>query len=178
VLRLERCEPGTPLSDVTEADQGGAVAGLLHRLWIQPPPGHGFRPLAQMCQQWAGQFEQEAAAGHVSIGPGLARTGITLFRELPASAGREVLLRTDLHAGNVLAAQREPWLVIDPKPYVGDPHYDVLQHMLNCGERLAADPVGVARRMAGLLGLDHHRPLLWLFAAQVRSPGADASLAP
>jgi streptomycin 6-kinase len=57
VLLLERYEPGTPLSDVTEADQDGVVAGLLHRLWIQPPPGHGFRPLAQMCQQWAGQFE-------------------------------------------------------------------------------------------------------------------------
>ena len=37
VLLLERCEPGTPLSDVTEADQAGVVAGLLHRLWIQPP---------------------------------------------------------------------------------------------------------------------------------------------
>jgi streptomycin 6-kinase len=103
---------------------------------------------------------------------GLARAGITLFRELPASAGREVLLSTDLHAGNVLAAQRELWLAIDPKPYVGDPHYDVLQHMLNCGERLASDPVGFARRMAGLLGLDHHRLLLWLFARCVQeSPG-------
>jgi streptomycin 6-kinase len=95
-----------------------------------------------------------------------------LFRELPASADREVLLCTDLHAGNVLAAQREPWLAIDPKPYVGDPHYDVLQHMLNCAERLAADPVGFARRMAGLADLDHHRLLLWLFARCVQeSPG-------
>jgi streptomycin 6-kinase len=71
-----------------------------------------------------------------------------------------------------LAAQREPWLAIDPKPYVGDPHYDVLQHMLNCAERLTADPVGFARRMAGLLGLDHQRLLLWLFARCVQeSPG-------
>jgi len=172
VLLLERCEPGTPLSDITEAEQDGVVAGLLHRLWMEPPPGHGFRPLAQMCQQWADQFEQEAAAGHVSMDPGLARTGITLFRELPATADREVLLCTDLHAGNVLAAQREPWLAIDPKPYVGDPHYDVLQHMLNCAERLTADPVGFARRMAGLLGLDHQRLLLWLFARCVQeSPG-------
>jgi streptomycin 6-kinase len=172
VLLLERCEPGTPLSDVTETEQDGVVAGLLHRLWTKPPPGHSFRPLAQMCQRWAGQFEQEAAAGHVPIDPGLARAGITLFRELPATTGREVLLCTDLHAGNVLAAQREPWLAIDPKPYVGDPHYDVLQHMLNCGERLAADPVGFAHRMAGLAGLDHHRLLLWLFARCVQeSPG-------
>ena len=44
-----------------------------------------------------------------------------LFTSLPGTADRRVLLCTDLHAGNVLAAQRRPWLVIDPKPYVGDP---------------------------------------------------------
>ena len=42
-----------------------------------------------------------------------------------------MLLHTDLHAGNVLAAEREPWLAIDPKPYVGDPAYDVTQHIFN-----------------------------------------------
>lgn len=41
-----------------------------------------------------------------------------------------------------LAAQPEPWLVIDPKPYVGDPAYDLLLHMLNCEDRLAAHPAG------------------------------------
>jgi len=42
-----------------------------------------------------------------------------------------VLLATDLHAGNVLRAQREPWLVIDPKPFLGDPAYDATQHLFN-----------------------------------------------
>ena len=91
-----------------------------------------------------------------------------MFRELPASAGREVLLCTNLHAGNFLAAQREPWLVIDPKPYVGDPTYDVLQHLLNCDERLTADPLGLIRRMADLLELDEARLRLWLFARFVQ----------
>jgi streptomycin 6-kinase len=69
-----------------------------------------------------------------------------------------------LHAENVLAAEREPWLVIDPKPYVGDPTYDALQHLLNCDERLQSDPQGLANRMADLLGLDPDRLVLWLFA--------------
>jgi streptomycin 6-kinase len=43
-----------------------------------------------------------------------------------------VLLCTDLHAENVLAAEREPWLAIDPKPCIGDPAFDAIQHMLNC----------------------------------------------
>ena len=64
---------------------------------------------------------------------------------------------TDLHGGNILAAQRAPWLVIDPKPYPGDTAYDVLQHMLNCADRLAADPAGLAKRMAGLAGIDPGR---------------------
>jgi streptomycin 6-kinase len=77
-------------------------------------------------------------------------------------------LCTDLHAGNVLAARREPWLVIDPKPFVGDPAFDPVQHMLNCDKRLTTDPAGLARRMAELLDLDPERVRLWLFARCVQ----------
>lgn len=122
--------PGTPLTGVSAPEQDVVIAGLLHRLWVDPGYGHGFRPLQHMCDQWADEFEQAAAGDLASLDPGLARAGIALFRELPATADRQVPLCTDLHAGNVLAAQREPWLVIDPKPYFGDPAYDVLQHML------------------------------------------------
>jgi streptomycin 6-kinase len=64
----------------------------------------------------------------------------------------------------VLRARREPWLVIDPKPFLGDPAYDATQHLLNCTERLAADPVATVRRFAELLELDHERVRLWTFA--------------
>ena len=62
----------------------------------------------------------------------LVREGLRLFEELPQRAPSDLLLATDLHAGNVLRARREPWLVIDPKPFVGDPAYDATQHLLNC----------------------------------------------
>ncbi|MGH9184318.1 MAG: aminoglycoside phosphotransferase family protein [Acidimicrobiales bacterium] len=75
---------------------------------------------------------------------------------------------TDLHAGNVLAAERKPWLAIDPKPYVGDPTYDPLQPLLNCHERLRADPHGLAHGMADLLELDREPLLLWVFARCVQ----------
>jgi streptomycin 6-kinase len=167
-LLLERCVPGTTLAGRPEPDQDVVIAGLLRRLWSEPAPGHHFRSLQSMCDAWAEEFEAKSAAGRVGLDPGLARDGIALFRALPATADRAVLLCTDLHAENVLAAQREPWLVIDPKPYVGDPTYDALQHMLNCDERLRADPHDLARRMADLLGLDHERLLLWLFARCVQ----------
>jgi streptomycin 6-kinase len=167
-LLIERCLPGTPLSHRPEPEQDTVVAALLRRLWIEPGRGHPFPSLQLMCHLWAEEFEQRAGAGQMRLDPGLARAGIALFRELPATATSQVLLCTDLHAGNVLAAGREPWLAIDPKPYVGDPAYDPLQHMLNCDERLRSDPRGLARRMAGLLGLDPGRVLLWLFARCVQ----------
>ncbi len=95
------------------------------------------------------------------------------YRAPPATAA---LLCTDLHAGNVLAAEREPWLVIDPKPFVGDPAYDTVQHMLNCDGRLASDPAGLAARMAALLDLDCDRVRLWLLARCVQESLLDVTL--
>ncbi|MQA79216.1 MAG: hydroxyurea phosphotransferase [Streptosporangiales bacterium] len=69
-----------------------------------------------------------------------------------------------------------PRLVIDPKPYVGDPTYDALQHMLNHDDRLTADPAGFAERMAGLLDLDPERLRLWLFARCVQESPARPAL--
>ena len=87
-----------------------------------------------------------------------------------------MLLCTDLHAENVLAARREPWLVIDPKPFIGDPAYDPVQHMLNCDERLATDPAGLSQRMASLLELDPERVRLWLFARCAHESLGDPSM--
>lgn len=94
----------------------------------------------------------------------MARAGIELFRALPRTADRTALLYNDLRPENVLAARREPWLAIDPKPYLGDPTYDALQHMLNHPDRPATDPRGLVKRMAGLLDLEPSRLRDWLFA--------------
>jgi streptomycin 6-kinase len=167
-LLVERCEPGTALSRLPELEQDAVIATLLPRLWIEPPQGHSFRPLREMCEQWASEFERKTAHASVRLDPGLARQGIALFRQLATDDTRQILLATDLHAGNILAAQREPWLAIDPKPYVGDPTYDALQHMLNCDRRLHADPTGFTAHMAGLLDLDRERLRQWLFARCVQ----------
>jgi streptomycin 6-kinase len=170
-LLLERCLPGTPLGQaLPEPEQDLVVAGLLRQLWAQPHTACPFRPLTQMCAAWADEFGQDYAAASAAdrIDPGLARAGMALFRGLPETAEDRVLLCTDLHGDNILAARRAPWLVIDPKPYVGDPAYDVLQHMLNCEDRLAADPAALATRMARLAGVDASRVRQWLFARSVQ----------
>jgi streptomycin 6-kinase len=180
-LLLEACRPGVPLSRVLPGpEQDAVLAGLLRRLWITPPSGGPFRPLEEMCAGWARTFWTDygsaRALGRDHVDPGVARAAMSLFRELPAAAPDIVLLATDLHHDNVLASEREPWLAIDPKPHTGDPAYDVLQHMLNFPERLAADPGGFAARMAGLTGLDAGRVRLWLFARCVQESVEDPNL--
>jgi streptomycin 6-kinase len=165
-LLLERCTPGRQLKfSVSEPEQDVIIAGLLRRLWARPlVDAHPFGTLAEMCRLWAEWFELDYATDNRGLDAGLARDGVAALRELPASAESTVLLCTDLHAANVLAAGREPWLMIDPKPFVGDPAFDPVQHMLNCDERLASDPAGLAGRMAELLDLDRERVRMWLFA--------------
>lgn len=177
VLLLERCVPGASLKQRPEPEQDVVIAGLARRLHAHELPAvHPFGTLAEMCGLWADSLEQELERAAGAVDTGLARVAIELFRELPQSSVQSVLLCTDLHAENVLSARREPWLVIDPKPFVGDPAFDAVQHMLNCEERLARDPVGLAARMAALLGVDPERVRLWLLARCAQESLASAAM--
>jgi streptomycin 6-kinase len=169
VLLLERCRPGTQLRAWPPEQHDLVIAGLLPRLWTQPPPGHRFRPLSDMCDYWASRYEDRSPGERRCLEAPLATEGIRLLRELPGSSADALLLHTDLHAGNVLAAEREPWLAIDPKPYLGDPAYDVTQHIFNRVSIDNADACAVAARMARLLDLDLGRILRWLFARAVEA---------
>lgn len=162
-LLLERCRPGTPLNELPEDEQDVVLARLLRRLWLEPAPGQPFRPLAEMTAYWADAARRRAASDPAHDRD-LIDEALRLYAELPRTADRRVLLATDLHAGNVLRAEREPWLVIDPKPFVGDPAYDATQHLLNTWGRLERDPRGTVARVAGLLDLDPGRVRAWTFA--------------
>src|SRR5918997_1200433 len=78
------------------------------RFWDGDP---AVRLLAAMTAQWASETLADAARWPDA---GLVEEGLRLFEELPRTSPTEVLLAPDLHAGNVLRAQRAPWLVIDP----------------------------------------------------------------
>jgi streptomycin 6-kinase len=184
-MLLERCRPGTELRRRPEADQHVVITDLLRSAWsLDLPADHSFRPLAVMADDWVGRAEARLAAHPARLDAGLAREGLALFRQLSRTAPSERLLLTDLHAGNVLSSERHRWLLIDPKPYVGDPHYDVVQHLLNCDRSLQADPVRLLTEVADLAGLDCDRVRQWLFARCVQErlgegaqwPGLDVVL--
>jgi streptomycin 6-kinase len=176
-LLVERCDPGTSLLELPETEQDVVLAGLFHRLWRRPPAHHTFRPLSRLIAAW---MEETLAARAKWRDEGLVRAGLDAFETLKDASAHDVLLATDLHAGNVLRAQREPWLAIDPKPFVGDRAYDATQHIFNCQARVLDAPHATIQRMADLLHLDSERVRRWAFArsaAEPRDVWTDDSLA-
>ncbi len=159
-LLLERCLPGTVLRARPQAEQDLVMAGLLPRLWRCPPAGR-FRPLSAMLAKWTAETRADAIRWPDA---GLVEEGLALFEALSRPGEDDVLLATDLHAGNVLAAGREPWLAIDPKPFVGDRTFDATQYLIDGERRLRAEPDRTIRRFADALAIDQERLRWWLFA--------------
>ena len=167
-LLLERCEPGTTLRTLPEPEQDVVIASLLRRLWRPAPSSHPFRSLSEMLRRWR---EEIIARQEAWPDPVWTREALQLFEELSRPTPTDVLLVTDLHAGNVLRARREAWLAIDPKPFVGDATYDATQHLLNCRARLEADAEDTIRRFADRLEIDAQRLRWWTFARLGAEPG-------
>jgi streptomycin 6-kinase len=173
-MLLERCDPGEGLWKRPRSEQDLVLAGILQRLWRMPPAPHPFRQLSAMLAGW-----KDRTLAHEAQWPdvGLVQEGLRLLADLAATATDQALLATDLHAGNVLSAHREPWLVIDPRPYIGDPAYDATQHLLNRAGA-GSDAAGTIHRFAQLAGLDPERVRLWTFARAAAQPRDDWSATP
>jgi streptomycin 6-kinase len=169
-MLLERCQPGYSLRSEPEYKQDVVIAALLKRLWqtsASPDGPHRFRHLSVMLGLWR---DQTMAQVQDWPDTGLVSEGLRLLQALAKPLPTDKLLATDLHAGNVLRSGRKPWLVIDPKPFVGDATYDVVQHLHNCEARLHADPIGMVKRLADLTGVDTERLQLWTFARAAADP--------
>jgi streptomycin 6-kinase len=95
------------------------------------------------------------------------------LQELVATQGEIVLLHGDLHHGNVLAAQREPWLAIDPKPLAGEREFDITALLRDRREEVLADADPHARlqrrfdQLCELFACDRQRLRDWSFAILV-----------
>ena len=175
VLLLERLRPGTPLSRLDDDPKATSiVAGVMKRLWRPAPEGHPFPTI----EKWARGLERLRTRFDGGSGPfpvDLVEAAEFLFKELLASSSEAMLLHGDLHHGNILSAQRQPWLAVDPKGVVGDPAYEVgaLLHNPRPGLLAGSNPSSVlARRVDRLaeeLGFDKERIIGWGLAQAVLS---------
>ena len=163
-LLLERCEPGTFLSQSPDALD--VLCKLLPRLWRS---GEGFATLEDEAAFWADDIARDARD------PELRDAALDYLRELAPTQGEQVLVNQDLHGENVLAAQREPWLVIDPKPLAGEREFSVAPIVRSF--ELGHSKRDVLHRLDQLtseLGLDRDRALGWTVAQTVAwSGGSD-----
>ncbi|MFE7596746.1 aminoglycoside phosphotransferase family protein [Streptomyces sp. NPDC057494] len=128
-MLLERLDEARPLSTVEDTREAlGIVRDLLARLVAVPAPA-GLRTLADIA---AGMLADvpEAAARLGADDAAVLRDCAAAVREVAGEPG-DRLLHWDLHFGNVLAADREPWLAIDPKPLAGDPGFDLLPALMD-----------------------------------------------
>ncbi|MCX4906639.1 aminoglycoside phosphotransferase family protein [Streptomyces sp. NBC_00878] len=161
-LLLERLDEARPLAvveDVIEATR--ILAGLLARLTAVPAP-EGLRRLDGVV---VGMFERLPAVLKSLEEEGADEADRRLLKDCAAAVGEvagepgDRLLHWDLHFENVLAAEREPWLVIDPKPLGGDPGFELLPALWNRFEEGR-----LARRfdlLTGVVGLERERARAW-----------------
>ena len=161
-LLLERCKTGVPLSTLAPDGALDVLVGLLPRLWI--PAGEPFTAVADEAAHWAVELPATWERAGRPFERGLVDRTVGLVRELAPTQGPAVLLHQDLHAGNVLAAEREPWLVIDPKPLAGERELGIAPIVR--GAELGHSEAAVRHRLDRLtaeLGLDRERARAWTF---------------
>jgi streptomycin 6-kinase len=165
-MLIERCEPGTLLAHTDPESALDVLIGLLPRLW--KPAGPPFRPLADEAAWWVDTLPAEWERAGRPFDGKILDEAIDLLETLSQSQGEQVLLHQDLHSDNVLAAKREPWLVIDPKPLVGEREF-ALAPIVRDFElgHTRRDALHRVDRITSELGLDRERALGWTVGQSV-----------
>jgi streptomycin 6-kinase len=151
-LLVERCVPGTRLWDAG-VDEITVVAELVPRLQVAVGGTHPFTLLADEADRWAALVPGWFAAAGEPFERALLDTALDVYRTV--DRGARCLVNQDLHGGNVLRAEREPWLVIDPKPLVGECELEASALLRN-----ADDPSRWLDALAEL-GFDRERARGW-----------------
>lgn len=165
---LERLEPGTMLRELAPNDDDAATliaADVMRRLWRPPlPEPHRFIPLRRWFRELLEHRQIHGGPGRFP--PSLLDRGLATVEALLASTDKPVVLHGDLHHFNILRAEREPWLAIDPKGLVGDRGFEVAALVRNPEPH--PPPPTVARRRTAILSealeLDRQRVRHWCFA--------------
>ena len=167
ILLLERLHGDIPLRSLAEAKAMLEATGLLQRLWVPPADGHPFGTVAERVTALADRLRRDRELPAATDAGPLADEALATAADLLASADETLLLHGDFHHGNVLAADRSPWLVIDPRPLVGERAWDLARLAQDRIDTLIGSPGprGAARRrlhqLAEAVEVDHDRLRGW-----------------
>ncbi len=132
-LLLERLMPGTtlrPLADIADDAATRIAAGVMRQLWRPVISDFPF-PTIQQWREGLTHLRDYYGGGTGPFSPTLVDAAESIYADFTASLAPLVLLHGDLHHDNILAAERAPWLAIDPKGLVGEPAYEVGAFLYN-----------------------------------------------
>jgi streptomycin 6-kinase len=161
---IERCVPGTPLGRAYDDEALEAIAAALERLWRPPSEDVSWRRIDAVAERWIDELPRDRARHGRPYEQRLLDEALDALRTLPASQGRLVLCHQDLHGGNLLRAEREPWLAIDSKPIVAEPAYDAVPAVRDLDAEGRITVAQLRRRLdffSDRLGVERERIRLW-----------------
>lgn len=179
-LLLQRAEPGSMLRElVPERDDEATaiVVDVLRRLHEPAPDGARLPDLSRHAVSFRRHLAERP--DHPALPRSLVTRAAGLFDELVASATERVVLHGDLHHDNVLLANSQAWMAIDPHGEVGDPGYDIAPLLYNPEPGMRDDALrdlvpARIERLADGLGIPLDRACAWGFVGAVLSEVWDA----
>ena len=168
-MLLERLEPGGLLLEVDgDREATSIAAGLMVRLRRPVPAGHRFHDI----NEWMQGLERLRSAFDGGTGPFPASLVERAEEHLGNPSGERMILHGDLHHYNILSAEREPWLAIDPKGIAGEPEYEAAaflrNNLLDKPEPRSVLSIRIDQ-FAEETGLDRERMIGWGLADRVLS---------
>jgi streptomycin 6-kinase len=169
-LLLERLHADEDLTGVWDLEACEVVAGFYRRLHVPALPR--LRRLSGYVGTWTDRLARLPSSAPVPRR--LVEQAVSLGRAFVTDDATDArTIHGDLHYENVLAADREPWLVIDPKPMAGDPHYEPAPMLWNRWDEVVASGNvrdAVRRRFHTIVdtaGLDEDRARDWVVVREV-----------
>ncbi|MFC4853254.1 aminoglycoside phosphotransferase family protein [Actinophytocola glycyrrhizae] len=158
-LLLERLDPATTLRTAPIGEALTVVTSMIGRLDRPAPPV--VRHMRDNAARWVRELPAENDG---RVPRELVGQAVAYCRELGPAAGNH-LVNEDLHYDNVLRGEREPWLVIDPKPIAGDREFGLIPLLWNRFDEVMA--AGGLTAIAGAAGLDRELARRWTFVRAV-----------
>jgi len=168
-MLLERLDGGRDLQDEPIDQACQVIGGLLRQL------DHPSLPqLARLSAQAARLVARLDAAPQAIPRRFVEQARAVVTDLVTDDAIDSRMVHTDLHYWNVLAADRQPWLAIDPKPLAADPAFAVTPALWNrWDEAISSGDLRrhLRRRLAIICeaaGLDEERARSWSIAREVQ----------
>lgn len=138
-MLLEKAEPGValdPWKDDNEATK--VIASVIKKLAKPVPQQHHFTDVKDFAKDIS-NFKQKYKESN-PLPEYLIDKAEELIKHLIDTSTSVVVNHGDLHHGNILSAEREPWLAIDPKGIVAEPTFETGSMLRNPYPELANKP--------------------------------------